>query len=194
MPARTDHDARRRDVTDAVWRVLARTGFAGLSLRAVATELDATTGLLTHYFPSKRALVGHALDVVHERTDQLLRDEPTQPGLAALRARLRAVLPTTEEDIVLSRIWVSFWDLALADEEFSGREARRYTRWRDKLRPHVLDALERRELRPADPEDVLDTLTSFTHGLVVQALFDPARFPPDRQVAVLDSVLDGLSR
>ena len=193
MPARTDHDARRRDVTDAVWRVLARTGFAGLSLRAVAAEMDATTGLLTHYFPSKRALVAHALEVVHERTDQSLGAGQPEPGRPALRARLRAVLPTTDDTVVLSRIWVSFWDLALADDDFSGQEGRRYARWRDTLRPHVVDALDRHELAPGDPEVLIDTLTSVTHGLVVQALFDPERFPPGRQVAVLDSVLDGLT-
>jgi AcrR family transcriptional regulator len=192
MPAPTDHDARRRDVTEAVWRVLARTGFAGLSLRAVASEMGATTGLLTHYFPGKRALVEHALQVVHERTDVLLRDEPTEPGLAGLRSRLQSVLPTSAEGVVLSRIWVSFWDLALADEEWSRAEAARYDRWRGKLRPHVVAALERGELARADPEALLDTLTSVTHGLVVQALFDPTRYPAERQRAVLDALLASL--
>ncbi len=68
MPARGDHDARRRDVSEAVWRVLAEHGFGGLTLRAVAAEMGASTGLLTHYFPNKRALVAHALDVADERT------------------------------------------------------------------------------------------------------------------------------
>lgn len=61
MPAPGDHDARRRDVSVAVWSVLAARGFGGLTLRAVATEMGASTGLLTHYFPTKRALLRHAL-------------------------------------------------------------------------------------------------------------------------------------
>ena len=187
-PAKVDHDARRRDVAQAVWRVLAETGFAGLSLRAVAAEMGATTGLLTHYFPSKRDLVVHALDIVHERTDRRLGDADA-PGLDGLRARLHAVLPTSEDDAVLSRIWVGFWDLALVDADLSAHEAARYDRWRGRLRPLVRRAMDDGDLAPADVEQVVDTLTAFTHGLVVQALFDPRRFTPARQRSALDGVL-----
>ena len=36
-----DHAARRHDIAQAVLRVLATRGFAGLTMRAVAAELDA---------------------------------------------------------------------------------------------------------------------------------------------------------
>lgn len=69
MPrAKGDHEARRLEVSEAVWRVLATRGFGGLTLRAVATELGATTGLLTHYFPAKSDLLAHALDLLEQRT------------------------------------------------------------------------------------------------------------------------------
>ena len=166
-----DHDARRRDVAEAVWRVLARTGFAGLSLRAVAAEMGASTGLLTHYFPDKRALVRHALEVVHQRrTPGCAVTAPD--GLAGLRARLRSVLVADDEVRVLSRAWVSFWDVALADAELGVAEAQRYERWRERLRPLVETAFPAR-----DRELTVDVLTAFTHGLVVQALFDPEPVP-----------------
>ena len=118
MPVTVDHDVRRREVAEAVWRVLAGTGFAGLSLRAVAREMGATTGLLTHYFASKRELVRHALEVVHERTlPRMAEAESPEGGVEGLRVRLRAVLVADEESTVLSRVWVGFWDLALADDE-----------------------------------------------------------------------------
>ncbi|MFI0835610.1 TetR family transcriptional regulator [Streptomyces sp. NPDC021140] len=43
-------------------------GFACLPLCAVAAELGATTGLLTHYFPTKRALLEHAHGLLEQRT------------------------------------------------------------------------------------------------------------------------------
>ncbi|WP_205471168.1 TetR/AcrR family transcriptional regulator [Nocardioides sp. SYSU D00038] len=193
MPAKVDHEARRRDVAAAVWRVLASTGFAGLGLRAVAAELGATTGLITHYFPSKRELVRHALDQLHERSDQALGGEPDGTGVAALRAQLRTVLPTTEEKVVLSRIWVGFWDLALVDPELSAHEAERYARWKRRLRPHVEHAIAAGELRAVDVDVVLDLVTAATHGLVVQALLDPGRFPVGRQHAAVDLLLAGLA-
>lgn len=192
MPARVDHDVRRREVAEAVWRVLAASGFAGLSLRAVATEMGATTGLVTHYFAGRDELVDHALDLLHQRTDEELGDADAAPGLAALRARLEAVLPTTPEGVVLSRIWVGFWGPALVDPGLTGREAARYERWRGWLRPHVRAARASGELGGPDVETVVDLLTTSTHGLVVQALFDPVRFPPSRQRAVLATLLGAL--
>jgi AcrR family transcriptional regulator len=197
VPATVDHDVRRREVAEAVWRVLADTGFAGLSLRAVAREMGATTGLLTHYFRSKQELVQHALEVVHERTaPRMAAAGEGVGGLEGLRLRLRAVLVDDAEAAVLSKVWVGFWDLALADAELGRAEAARYERWRERLRPLVDEAVERGELagRWTDQrETAVDILTAFTHGLVVQALFDPDRFPAERQYAALDALLAALA-
>lgn len=191
MPAKVDHDARRRDVAAAVWAVLAREGFDGLTLRAVASEMGATTGLVTHYYAGRDALVRHALDLLHERTDAALADlAEGEVGLAALRARLLGVLPGPGD--VVSRIWVSFWGPALADPVLQRGEAARYDRWRTSLRPLVQQAFDRGELAPADPQAVVDLLTSATHGLVVQVLVDPAAFPAARREAAIDTLLASL--
>jgi AcrR family transcriptional regulator len=188
-PAKGDHDARRRDVSEAVWRVLAAHGFGRLTLRAVAAEMGVSTGLLTHYFPTKRALVQHAHEIASERTTARLHRESSAPGLPALRVALLDVLPLTPESTAMNRVWVSFWDAAIGDPELGASETARYERWRGKLRPHVAAAVERGEI-VGDIEDVVVTAAAFTHGLVVQALFDPDRFPPGRLVSLLDSFLD----
>jgi AcrR family transcriptional regulator len=195
MPARGDHDARRADVAEAVWRVLASAGFGGLTMRAVATELGASTGLLTHYFSGKRELVRYAHEVAARRTDTRPLRQADTPGLAALRVALANVLPVTPEAIVMSRVWVSFWDAALGDEALSEAQRTRYEQWRATLRVCVEEAQSRGEL-PGEPpaEDVAVTAAAFAHGLVVQALFDPVRLPPDRQLAILDEFVAGLLR
>jgi AcrR family transcriptional regulator len=192
MPARKDHELRRRDISEAVWRVLASHGFGGLNMRAVAAELNATTGLLTHYFPNKRTLVRYALDVAEERTQGREMRTPPAPGLPALRAALLDVLPLDATSIAMNRVWVSSWDAALGDTDLGEGEAARYVRWRARLRAHIVTAQERVELMPGDPDDVAASAAAFAHGLVVQALFDPARFPPERQVELLDAFLRGL--
>ncbi|WP_328450097.1 TetR/AcrR family transcriptional regulator [Amycolatopsis sp. NBC_00438] len=188
---RGDHEARRRDVSEAVWRVLTAHGFGGLTMRAVATELGATTGLLTHYFSGKQDLLAHALDLLDERTATRAR-RTAGPGLAAVRALLLDVLPLTGEAVTGNRIWVSSWDTALADPALSAAYARKYGESRDRLRDLVTDAQRLGELRPGDPERVAAGALSFTLGLVVQALFDPRAFPPDRQVELLDDHLAAL--
>lgn len=137
-----DHDARRRDVSAAVWRVLVARGFGGLTLRAVATEMGATTGLITHYFPSKKDLLAHALTVLDEhRATRPRRTAPECPappeGLPALRAALMETLPLTREAVADSRIWVSSWDAALADPSLTSGHGARYARSRERIRHHV---------------------------------------------------------
>ncbi|MEU8728569.1 MULTISPECIES: TetR/AcrR family transcriptional regulator [Streptomyces] len=193
MPrSKGDHEARRRDVSAAVWQVMATRGFAGLTLRAVAAELGATTGLLTHYFPTKRALVEYALDLLEQRTLSRPRREAGR-GLAALRDALLDILPLTSEAVDGNRVWVSSWDAALSDPGLSADYARKYARGRERLRTRVAAAQDLGELPQGDPAQLAAGAQSFVLGLVVQALFDPVTFTPERQVELLDGYLAALA-
>jgi AcrR family transcriptional regulator len=194
VPAKGDHDEKRRDVSRAVWRVLATRGFSGLTLRAVATELGASTGLVTHYFPGKQALVKHAVEVAEEQVRG--RNRPlVASGLTGLREALLFVLPLDTETSDMNRVWVSFWGEALSDGDLTAFEVWRYERWRGMLRPHLEAAQRLGELRgDADVDDLTVAAAAFAHGLVVQALFDPARLPADRQIRIVDGYIEGLRR
>ncbi|WP_190131001.1 TetR/AcrR family transcriptional regulator [Streptomyces mashuensis] len=183
-----DHESRRRDVSEAVWQVMAARGFAGLTLRAVAAELGATTGLLTHYFPTKRALVEYALDLLEQRTVARPRRRAGK-GLAAFRDALLDILPLTPAATDSNRIWVSSWDAALSDPALSTDYARKYAQGRARLTERVAAAQQLGELPSGDPERIAAGAQSFVLGLVVQALFDPAAFPPQRQTELLDDYL-----
>ncbi len=187
-PPRGDHEARRRDVSEAVWRVLAAHGFGQLTLRAVAAEMGVSTGLLTHYFPTKKALVRYAHGIAEERTLARLQRDVTEEGLPALRLALLDVLPMTPGSFAMNRVWVSFWDAAIGDPELGASETARYERWRGKLRVHV-EAAVRLGQMTGDVDTLVTTCAAFTHGLVVQALFDTARFPPERQAQLLNDFL-----
>lgn len=195
VPAKGDHTARRADVAEAVWRVLAAHGFGGLTMRAVAAELNASTGLLTHYFASKRDLLHYAHEVAATRTDTRPMVTAEAPGLPALRVALLNVLPLTPESVAMSHVWVSFWDAALGDAPLREAQRRRYEKWRTALRSHVEEAQSRGELpNTADASDTATEAAAFAHGLVVQALFDPSLLPPERQLRLLDNFLTGLTR
>jgi AcrR family transcriptional regulator len=190
VPAKGDHDARREDVSAAVWAVLAAKGFGGLTLRAVAAQMGASTGLLTHYFATKRDLVHYALGVADERTAARALADPEVPGLAGLRAALLHVLTANQ----MNRVWVSSWDAALGDPELANREAARYARWRRRLREHVRAAQENGDIAATEnADDIVATAASFTHGLVVQALFDQRNFPLKRRIRLLDQFLAAIS-
>lgn len=187
-----DHEARRREVSEAVWRVLATRGFGGLSMRTVAAELGASTGLLTHYFPTKRDLIVHALELLSDRT--LYRERRSAPpGLASLRAVLLDIIPIDDAAVAGNRIWVSSWDPALNDAELGAGHAVRYANSREKVRRIIAEAQELGELPPGDSARAAAAAMSFVLGLVVQALLDPAAFPAEYQVELLDDYLAQLT-
>lgn len=167
-------------------------GFGALTLRAVAAELGATTGLLTHYFPGKRDLVSHALELLEQRSAARPR-RTAAAGLPALRSALLDMLPLTEESAETSRIWVSSWDTALADPAWSIDYARKYAQGRERLHALVAAAQRLGELPDADTERLATAVQSFVLGLTVQALIDPSAFPPQRQIELLDGHLAALS-
>lgn len=200
-PAPVDHESRRRDVSEAVWRVLARDGFGGLRLRAVAAEMNASTGLLTHYFSGKRELLRYALGVLEERTNRRPRSagpgdgRPVpEPGLAMLRATLLDMLPLDAANATSNRIWVGSWDAALADPELAAEHARRYADSRERLAALVAEAQARGEISGhAAAGEVAAAVQAFVLGLVVQVLLGPGEFPGERQVALVDGYLGSLA-
>jgi hypothetical protein len=93
----------------------------------------------------------------------------------------------------MNRVWVSSWDGSLGDPDLAERETIRYEKWRQALRVHVEDAVKLGELpQSTDVDDLVATAAAFTHGIVVQALFDPARFPTTRQIRLLDTFITAL--
>lgn len=182
---------RREDVAAAVWRVLDHAGFAGLSMRAVARELDATTGIVTHYFPSKRELTSFALELLAQRSATRARPA-TAKGPADLRSALLDVLPLDPASRTSNRIWISSWDAALADERHAEEHADRYRASRAKVASLVTEFLPEGERDDERVDRLTETLHSFVLGLTVQAVLDPAAYPPERQIALLDGLLRDL--
>lgn len=61
MPRKVDHEARRREIVDALFRVAVRDGLAAASVRAVATEARVPAPQVQYYFPTKAAMLDAAM-------------------------------------------------------------------------------------------------------------------------------------
>ena len=53
MPKIVDHERRRAEIVQTTWRVIARRGLDGATLREVAAEAGYANGALKPYFPAK---------------------------------------------------------------------------------------------------------------------------------------------
>ena len=89
MPKVVDHEVRRAEIAEALWRVVAREGIEAATIRAVAAEAGWSRGIVEHYFDSKDALVLYACELALERTLALVKQRhETLVGREALRAVL----------------------------------------------------------------------------------------------------------
>lgn len=173
-------------------RVLGARGFTQLTLRAVAAELGATTGIVTHYFATKDELRTFALDELRRSVNRRQRVRG-RPGLPALRALLLGMLPLTAESVAANRIWISSWDVVLADPQLTTAYAQTYARSRRRIERAVRAAQNSGDLEPGDRTDIAAALHAFTLGLAVQAVLDPGAFPPERQTGLTDAYLQRLA-
>ncbi|MDO9591054.1 MAG: TetR family transcriptional regulator, partial [Microcella sp.] len=105
--ARKSSDERRDDIIRATLTLVARRGFAGVTLREVATEVGVVHGLIRHYFASRDELVAAAFDfaVVSElESDRALLD-----GLDPVSALAGWLAATPEHHY---RVWFDAWSEA----------------------------------------------------------------------------------
>ncbi|HXM56850.1 MAG TPA: TetR family transcriptional regulator C-terminal domain-containing protein [Candidatus Dormibacteraeota bacterium] len=93
MPRRTDHDARRRRIAEALLRLASRDGLEAVSLRHVAAEAGVSMGQVQHYFRSKDEMLRFALDVISERAaERIGRRAGAAAGSGDAGALVRAIL------------------------------------------------------------------------------------------------------
>jgi AcrR family transcriptional regulator len=191
MPKLVDHETRRREVADAVLRLIRRDGVEAVTIRHVAAESGWAPGVLAHYFADKDALLlaafRRAADTVMDRT---ARQRVGGPPRSLLRWFCRNTLPLDDGRRAELRVWFAFLGHALARPELAAAQREVYEQWRAVLAGILDQAVERGELAPDhDVAAEAAALAAFIDGLALQAIFDPTAFPPNRQAALLDERL-----
>jgi len=191
MPKVVDADARRDEVLAATWRVIARHGLAGTTVRKIAREAGYSAGVLAHYFNDKQDILGSALVLSHRRVGERMAHRAAGlAGLAALRVVMLEALPLDPQRLLEAEIEVSFWGRSLGSPELAALQNAEFERLWSRLRKLLLDAQRLGELAAgADIEEATHRLVALIDGLSVEAVLYPARVPPGRQVALLDQLL-----
>ena len=184
MPKVVDHNERRERIAEAAWRVIEREGPDGANLRRIAREAGYTTGVATHYFRDKRDLMAFAFGLVVERSTSRMAGAAAEAGAEGALAQL---LPLDEERRRETTVWLALMGASLADPDLAAELRRRYRRAREATLPMFREALV--EAQAGDPDDVADELLAAVDGITVDALTDPERFPPERQMALLRRAL-----
>src|SRR5215467_2777869 len=194
MPKIVDWDARRDEILSATWRVIARDGIAKATIRAIAREAGCSRGILAHYFDDKADILGSALVMSHRRVGARM-DAGTAglAGLDALRIVMLEALPLDERRDLEAQIEISFWGRALGNPALRDLQNSEFDRLRGRLHKHLAEAEELRQLnKSVDIDIAAHNLVVLIDGLSAERVLYPDRVPAQRQIDLLDNLLDGL--
>jgi AcrR family transcriptional regulator len=195
MPKEVDHDARREQLLEAVWRVIARDGLEGATIRAMAKETGWSSGVLAHYFTDKDEILVSALKLAYERI--AARCERKLQGLSGIRALHELVLdnlPLDDERELETKFLMNYWSRAIRDHEGVPRPERRGPQLIDLLVDLAREGQEAGEIvTDQAAADIGERLLGLIDGFSLHTLLDPERLTRERQVELIGQELDRLS-
>lgn len=191
MPKIVDWDAKRDEILSATWRVIARDGLIGATIRAIAKEANCSRGILGHYFQDKADILGSALVLSHRRVGARMTAAAAElSGLAALRVVMLEALPLDDRRDLEAQIEISFWGRALANAELRELQHTEFERLCARLRGHLQEAADAGQLRAGfDLDLATHQLVVLIDGLSAERVLYPDRASPVRQVEMLDQLL-----
>jgi AcrR family transcriptional regulator len=196
MPKLVDHEQRRRELADAVWRVIRREGIDRASVRTVAAEAGWSPGALRHYFATQSALLAFAMRLVVERIEgRIAALDHAADARESVEQVLHELLPLDDERRAENEVWLAFTARALIDPELRAQ----HNEIHDALHQACASALKelaaagRAQLGPHTALQV-ERLHALTDGLAVHTALRPDLMPPETIIAVLRLHLDALDR
>lgn len=130
----------RLKVAAAALELISRQGLKGASLRAIALELNCTTGVLTHYFRNKDELLLFVLETIMTRLSEIMVKQTIGiQGLVRLKVMMLAILPITSELVMIWRAWLAFIGASLGDRELVNEHKRHYANFKAFIRQELAE-------------------------------------------------------
>jgi AcrR family transcriptional regulator len=195
MPKEVDHDERREELLEAVWRVIARDGIERATIRTIAKETGWSSGVLAHYFSDKDEILASALKLAYDRI--VARWKVKLEGLTGIRALRELVLdnlPLDDERELETKFLMNYWSRVIRDADGVPRPERRGPQLIDLLGELTRDGQEAGEIvTDESADDIAERLLGLIDGFSLHALLDPDRLTRERQVELVEQEFDRLS-
>lgn len=193
MPRQVDHDARRRQIAEAVWRLAARGGLEDVTLRQVAAEAGVSARLLQYYFGTRPQLLLGALEILNTEGEQRARQRiellGDDPGTHAIvRGVLLELLPLDEERHDRHLVYVAYFVRFLSDPDLAPAARQAPPALENLVTDLLTHAQELGEVRPdVDAPAEAAYLVAGAEGLQSRMLL--GQYTPEQAVALIDHQL-----
>ncbi len=193
--AKIDTESRRRELGEALWRVVLREGIEAASVRKVAAEAGLSKGSLRHIFPSQSELLSFAMQLMIEEVAQRVAAvDASGTTRDVVERRLQSLLVLDPKTRAAIEVWLAFVARARVDANL--RELR--DRTHAQVLGLCLDSIETLRTGGAarDELDVdleAERLHALIDGLAMHATVNPALTTATRQIRILSRHLDTLA-
>jgi len=195
LPKVVDHDARKKQIIASASRMIATHGYENLTLRALAADMEITTGMITHYFKSKDEILFAALQAVHDRfysrASSAIGD---RKGLEAIRSRMQASIPLTPSVRQDWAIIFHFWASATSKPVFARFMSDEHKRLQTMDIANLKYAQEQGEIGShLVLERVAEQLDAMTTGIGGSIRFNARRLNKKNAFEIIDDALAQLA-
>jgi AcrR family transcriptional regulator len=158
---------RVADILDAACSVIARDGWHGLRVGAVAREAGVSKALVHYYFATRAVLLRAAFGHSERRANELLERELT--AIEDAGERLERFLVAYLDDDPAYRenraAWTEIWAAMRIDPELRSEVDPAYRTWLEQLVEHVRDARAPQDGAGEEDEDVALRLAALLDGI-----------------------------
>lgn len=185
--------ARRQDLIDAGWRVIARTGWRDLTVDDVCAEAGTSKGAFYGYFERKQDLLLALLDDEAAAVQALLADlaATNLTTVERLRRFAHAMLERAA-DPGRVQLRADLWAALASEPTTRERFAATVTRQRAAVRALIQEGIDAGQVAPVPANALSSILLALTEGLVLHGSLDPHAFRWSNVYRALDAVLDGM--
>ncbi len=167
MGRKDKSEARRREILEASYKVVAKSGLEGATLKSIGREMGVAPSLLMHYFANKEELIQSLVDYMIQKMDstflERLQDIPT--AKERLELFLEKNLSFELPDAVDSKVFYGAFYLSINDERVRQSFRRIYDHDQAVIRRLVADYAAEAGLQGLLPELIAIQIVSLIEGL-----------------------------
>ncbi|WP_162872857.1 TetR/AcrR family transcriptional regulator [Austwickia chelonae] len=189
--ARVDHQERRREIAEAVWRLLENGGVESASVRGVIAETGLSSGSIRFFFSTQAALHEFAMSSLTERVQERVRRAASEPDpeqrAVAMVSELMPLRDDTEREL---GVWLAFVAKARYDPALARIVGEQATAVREFLTTVLVD-LAALGLGPSDTDIEAEVirLNAIIDGITFELLTAPNLISREQATAALRSAL-----
>ncbi|MFD4829044.1 TetR/AcrR family transcriptional regulator [Streptomyces uncialis] len=196
MPRVADHDARQRQITDAVQRLVVRHGLTAVTVARTAAEAGMSVGLVQHYFTAKDEMLLATFTRVNARftarVDELVNrgDGEDRTIAEMLRQALAELVPLDDVRRAEFLVRLAFADQAAHNARLAAVQRETLVGIRSRVAQAISNGTACGEVAQGiDAADQALRVVAFTEGLALHTHIDPDGTPRAAILTALDEQL-----